>query len=806
MSELPPLAQLDACLQALLTLSPPERALRLAHMADHDPAMAHQLQRLLQLMSDSDTQPLRELGIAAVAGFEQAAGAQETATPRIPGYRIEGEIGHGGMGTVFEAARELGGDIWQPVAVKVLRRALHSPEELQRFVAEQRILARLQHPNIAGLLDAGVAGGRPWMALERVAGVAIDRTLRAPAPPSAVLRAMLQVAEALQQAHALLVVHRDIKPGNVLMDAAGRVKLIDFGIAKQLDAALDDSLTGSGGAPLTLRYASPEQLLQRPVGVASDIYQVGLLMYQLLTGSWPWDESIQQLPTLRTHSDDEPPAPSRKFTPGPQRRALVGDIDAIVQRCLQFDPAGRYATAAELKEDIEAHLAHRPVRARRHTRWYLARSFLLRHRLAATVATSVVLLAALSLGAALQNAQRSREHAESLASERNAATAAQTRAETLYDFLLDVIGSGDPENTEQHGRSIDDVLSDAVDRVAEDSTLPPAVAAQLASDLGTVLFHRGSLEAAERSLRTALQRFDAAPTTAATDAIGVSQHLALVLHQLQRSDEAHATALAMVEDVRRLHGPRSALLGYTLKTLAVIESGIGDQVSAEARLREALLIEDALTEADRAAARDLLGAGDAQFDNRTDILKQLGLILLRQQRAEEAEPLLAEGLRMLRELHGSEHPYTLEAMLNHAAALRVLGRLEEARVQLEAVLAGQRRLHDTPNRMIAMTLGTLANVAGSMHKLEQAVSLWEAAEKEAVAAMGETHPWIGSARLAKARALQAAGRSADAVLVLRQLALLEGRSDDLPARAATLLTEIESAANEPAAASTTIRD
>jgi len=787
MSELPPLAQLDAGLEALLTLPRSARAARLAQIAVDDPLMAQQLTRLLQLMTDADTQPMRALGNAALSSFNQAA------TPRIPGYRIDGELGSGGMGTVFEAARHLGGDIWQPVAVKVLRRALHNDEELLRFLTEQRILARLQHPHIAGLLDAGVADGRPWMALERVDGEAIDRRLLAPASPPAVLRAILQVAEALQQAHALLVVHRDIKPGNVLMDAAGRITLIDFGIAKQLDVAVNDSLTGSGGAPLTLRYASPEQLLQRPVGVASDIYQVGLLMYQLLTGSWPWAESLQQLPTLRTHVDSEPPPPSRQFPTGPQRRALVGDIDAIVLRCLQFDPARRYATAAELKDDIESHLAHRPVRARRHTRGYLARSFLLRHRLAATVASALLLLVVIFFGAAMQSAQRSRAHAEALAVERNAATTAQARAETLYGFLLDVIGSGDPENAEQHGRSIDAVLSDAVTQLAADTTLPPAVAAQLASDLGNVLFHRGSLESAERALRTALLRFAEAPDSAASDALGVRQHLALVLHQLQRSEEAHTTALAVVEDTRRLLGPRSAVLGFTLKTLAVIESGIGDQASAEARLREALSIEEALTDADRAAAAALLKRSDPAFDNRTDIRKQLGLILLRQQRAEEAEPLLAEGMQMLRELHGDAHPYTLEAKLNHAAALRALGRLDEAREQLEKVLAGQRNLHSAPNRMIAMTLGTLANVAGAMQQHAQAVALWDEAEQEARAAMGESHPWIGSARLAKARALRAAGRIDEAVHVLRQLAALEGRTDDLPARAATLLGEIEAA-------------
>ncbi len=785
MTQAPPLAQIDAHFEALLALPEAEREPHLAGISERDPALAHSLRRLLQLMANSDTRPLRALGAAALEHDD------ETATPSIPGYRIERELGRGGMGAVFEAARDLGGGIWQPVAVKVLRRALLSDEELQRFMTEQHILARLQHPNIAGLLDVGVAGGRPWMALERVEGEPINQRLRAPATPAAVLRAVLQVTEALQQAHALLVVHRDIKPDNVLMDADGRVKLIDFGIAKQLDLELDQGLTRTGTAPLTLRYASPEQLLQRPVGVASDLYQLGLLMYQLLTDAWPWQEGVQQLPTVRTRPDSEALPPSRQFPPGPQRRALAGDIDAIVLRCLQFDPHRRYGSAAELREDIERHLSHRPVRARRHTRWYLARSVLLRHRLAATVATSILLLGALALAAALQSATRSREHAESLAAERNAAVAAQDRAETIYDFMLDVIGSGDPENTEQRGRSIDEILADAVDQIAANDTLSPEVRARLATDLGTALFRRGQLEDSERALRAAMSHYEAVGELGSKEAMGAAQHLALVLHQLRRLDEAHAVALAVVESTRRQHGDRTLVVTYLLKTLAVIESAMGDHASAEARLREALAIEESLTDADRLAEQDLIERAEPGFDNRIDILKDLGMLMMRQQRADEAEPLLAEGERMLRQLYGDEHPRSLEAMLNHAAALRAVGRLDEAQSKLEIILAGQRKLYAGPHRMVAITLGTLANVATSMQRFEQAAALWSEAEGEAVAALGENHPWIASVRLARARALHGAGNEVEASRLLRALAALEGRDDDLPSRAAALLKEID---------------
>jgi serine/threonine-protein kinase len=320
-----PLAEIDALFEQLLALPEAQREACLVQIAAANANLARSLRRLLELAQASDTRGLRAIGEAALGDCDDAA------APQIPGYRIERELGRGGMGTVYEAHRDLGG-IEQPVAVKVLRRALLGEDELRRFLTEQRILARLSHPNITGLLDAGSIDGRPWMALERIEGQPIDRALSPPAPITAVLDAVVQIADALQLAHAHLVVHRDIKPDNVLVDAEGRIKLIDFGIAKLLVEELGEHATQTGAAPLTLRYASPEQLLGRPVGVPSDIYQLGLLMYWQLTGAWPWDESAQQLPTQRTQPEIEPVAPSERVDEAARKRALRGDLDCIVLR------------------------------------------------------------------------------------------------------------------------------------------------------------------------------------------------------------------------------------------------------------------------------------------------------------------------------------------------------------------------------------------------------------------------------------------------------------------------------------------
>ena len=309
----PDFAGLDAELEALLELAEATRQARIDAIERADPGRARLLRRLLELAGSAETAGLRRAGTTAEA---------DDAPPHIPGYRIERELGRGGMGAVFEAVREVEGSE-QRVAIKLLRGGGLDPAESERLVTEQRILARLQHPNIAVLLDAGRIDGRPYLVLERIEGVPIDRQLQPPAAPESVLAAIGQVAEALELAHAHFVVHRDIKPENVLVDSEGRIKLIDFGIAKLLEHADfgETPATRTGAAPMTLRYASPEQLMAQPVGVPSDLYQLGLLMFRLLTGAWPFDESPQQLPTLRTRADVEPLPPSRAVSDPRLRRS-----------------------------------------------------------------------------------------------------------------------------------------------------------------------------------------------------------------------------------------------------------------------------------------------------------------------------------------------------------------------------------------------------------------------------------------------------------------------------------------------------
>ncbi|TAJ10988.1 MAG: serine/threonine protein kinase, partial [Planctomycetota bacterium] len=324
-------------------------------------------------------------------GFEHttalAAAPADPSGALIGPWRLERVLGEGGMGVVHLAARA-DGQFDKQVALKLLRPGLAAPDWLARFDSERRVLARLEHPGIARLLDAGTdARGVPYLAMEYVEGERIDRWCDARRlPVRERVRLFARVARAVAHAHRALVVHRDLKPANVLVDSDGAPRLLDFGIAKALEsgdgtAALE--LTRTGERPLTPAYASPEQLDEAPVGLASDVWSLGIVLHELLTGLHPHRKETRTRAELelamRAEIADAPSrcvqraldgqaspderAAARGTTPAGLARALRGDLDRIVGTALRKEPERRYATAAEFADDLERWLAHLPVRA-----------------------------------------------------------------------------------------------------------------------------------------------------------------------------------------------------------------------------------------------------------------------------------------------------------------------------------------------------------------------------------------------------------------------------------------------------------
>jgi eukaryotic-like serine/threonine-protein kinase len=401
----PPWAAVRALFDRVVELPAADRAARLA-----DPALDAGLVaevRSLREHHERDTRGALSDG-AAPAAAAPAPNHADRRGERLGAWLLVEPLGSGGMGQVWLAERADGAFHGQ-AAIKLLKPGMDSAAVLARFAQEQQALARLAHPHIARLLDAGrSAAGQPFFVMERVQGQPIDRACEGQ-PLAARVALFLQLADAVAHAHRHLLVHRDLKPSNVLVDGERQVKLLDFGIAKALDpleGGSDPGATLAGERPFTPHYASPEQVRGEPVSTATDIYSLGVLLYVLLTGQRPYGRNAST-PAAAAQSvlDEQPTRPSSLRRPEPgwerTRRQLEGDLDNILLKALDKNAAERYASVDALAADVRAWLEGRPVSARAATPWYITAKFLRRHRAAALAAALGVIGLATGLAATL---------------------------------------------------------------------------------------------------------------------------------------------------------------------------------------------------------------------------------------------------------------------------------------------------------------------------------------------------------------------------------------------------------------------
>jgi eukaryotic-like serine/threonine-protein kinase len=406
-------------LAQVLEHSPEERLAMAEQLSAGDPAMRDELCSLLAAAGDDHT--LRGVSADLVLQALQARLSAPITEPgrRVGPWRIVSLIARGGMGEVYRAERA-DGQFEQQVALKLLRSGFDQDWLISRFAAERRILASLDHPNLARVLDGGTTGdGMPYFVMELVDGQPIDRYAQG-LPVQARLALFRTLCQVVGYAHSKGVVHRDLKTDNVLVTGDGVVKLVDFGIAKQI--AADAQATATAQRMMTLAYSSPEQVRGGEVTPASDVYSLGVVLYRLLTQTSPYGSATTNsgYELTRAICDTEPPPPSRASTTAPaltraQRRRLRGDLDAVVMMALRKDPSRRYANAADLGDDIFRHMENLPVRARRGAWSYRANRFVLRHRVVFGAAMLANLALVAGLGAAViqsVEASKQRERAE----------------------------------------------------------------------------------------------------------------------------------------------------------------------------------------------------------------------------------------------------------------------------------------------------------------------------------------------------------------------------------------------------------
>lgn len=640
----PDWARVRTLFDAVEPLDAPARERHLASCGEPAEVLA-EVRSLLQAGAGSDTGFLERP--AAVPEPAEPAAAAEPGL-RLGPWRLVALLGRGGMGEVWEAVRD-DGQYQGRVAVKLLKAGMDSAAVLARFAQERQALARLSHPHIARLVDAGATPrGAPYVVMELVDGQPIDRACQG-LPIADRLRLFLQLADAVAHAHRNLLVHRDLKPSNVLVDRDGRVRLLDFGVAKALDPleAADAHATVGGERPFTPLYASPEQVRGEPVGTATDIYSLGVLLYVLLTGQRPYGREVTTpAAAARSVLEEAPTRPSSLRGPEPgwerTRRQLQGDLDQVLLKALAKDAGERYAHVDALAADVRAWLEGRPVSARAPTPWYVTARFLARHRAAALAAGLGVLglatgLAAtllqgrvtLALGAAglsaglmlalvqARQAQQARGEAERSRDEAREQLQAVQRitAELVFRF-------GDTVSYMPGGAQAQDALLAQVQAVLEPLAGRHARHDELQALLASVLSRRGQLRCDDTLGGSAESRREGEALLARSVALG--ERVWPSQHRDWRFADSHTRARW---------------------TQANLWQQVGREDEAERLSREVIA---GLREALPHAQGDLMGRSTlaVQLANNT-----LGLAMtLRYTRPQEALPLMAEAEPTLRAL------------------------------------------------------------------------------------------------------------------------------------------------------------
>jgi serine/threonine-protein kinase len=737
-------ARLQALFEAALAVPAAERAAFLA-AAERDASLVAETLALLAAHARDDVTFRSPVSASVLA--DAATGADRWVGRRVGAYEVTARIGLGGMGAVY-AARRADDEYRKTVAIKFLHRHAESEAALRRFRAERQILASLDHPHIATLLDGGVtAEGQPYLVMEHIEG----RPLAAwcderRATVRERLALFLQVCEAVQHAHQQLVVHRDLKPGNILVTADGRVKLLDFGIARLLPADDGDAAeapTVGAGRSFTPDYAAPEQVRGLPVGTTADVYALGVVLFELLAGRRPFALEGKSLGEIeRIVAEEAPPRPSAlvdgaraaalgEASAARARGLVAGDLDAIVGVALRKEPARRYGSADLLARDVRAHLAGRPVSARPDGVGY--RLGKLVRRRALETAAAVVAVASLVGGLVAARAQAQRAEAQ-----RRRAESQSARAEQVTAFLTSMLGSADPAAL---GREV--TVREALDTAAvRADTLrgDPELEAEVRDAIGSTYMALGAYVPAERQFGLALAAHARrAPGGDFTTAMALSRQ-AWALEFEGRYAEADSVLGLAARLHERFPYTDSLQAADFLDNRARVLSMLGRLAEADTLLERSLAINLRY-----AAGRDSLLA--YAYTNLGKSKADLGALA-------RADSLYALALAATRRAFGERHPLVGSVLSPYASLLESLGEPARAESMYVAAIALRRELLGPENPEYAWTLANYADFLENAGRHADAAR----AAREVVALRGtvpETHPAIGTGMQVLGRALGA---------------------------------------------------
>ncbi len=782
--------ELDAILDQALDLEPSKRAEFLRDRCS-DPEQRTRLERLIQA---AETEGIDDLVQAGALHKELGPAPSPDA---IEGYRFIRHIGAGGMGEVWEA--EQLEPVRRRLAVKLVRPGLSSPEILSRFMSERQTLARMSHPGIAQVFDAGVtASDRPFFAMEFVDGRPItDYAEDAGLSLSQRLRLFTEVCDAVHHAHQKGVIHRDIKPANVLVsvvDGRPLPKVIDFGIARAVEGSLSRGtlVTEVGQIVGTPEYMSPEQAAEDPgdVDTRADVYALGVLLFELSTGALPFERRGSGPASLaglfKDVREEEPPRPS-SCASGGKSRLLRGDLDWITLRALHKDRSRRYGSAAEFAEDIRRHLRDEPVLAGPPTAAYRIKKFARRNAglLTAVVAVLIALVAGLiGTGSGLVRARHEAKRARTEASISAAAN------QFINQDLLAAVAP-DAQGRDVTMSQVLDAAADRLDGRFEDQ---PEVEATLRGTIGDTYTRLGRFDDAAPQLERSLGAFEAALGPDDPRTLDALHTLAELRYYQGRVDEAGTLLLRLVEARQRTSGPDDAKTLSAMSDLGAVAHDRGRFDEAERYYREALERSRAALGEDSTQTQTMLhnlGAllrDRGRFDEAEVFLRQsweasraklgdehpetlstlsmLGSTLREAQRQEEAAPIYTRVFELRRRVLGDEHPQTLLSANNLAMLNKDLGQFDAAerfqRLALEGQIAALGEDHDST----ILSYGNLGAILTASGRADEAEPLLAKTVTRARRVVGATHPLTGNTLRKHGDALVALDRHADAERVL----------------------------------------
>ena len=751
---------------------------------------------------------------AAAAMVAETQAAVRTEGRRIGPYRIVRQLGQGGTARVYLAERD-DGQFSQCVALKLLRPGHDSEIDQGRFRAERQILASLSHPNVARLLDGGMSDdGLPYLVLELVAGEPIDRYCETRAlPVRKRLEMFMTVCEATQYAHRNLVVHRDLKPSNILVTSDGEVKLLDFGLAKLLERRPDDS-----ASPLTSQhwmtpeYAAPEQVRSEATTTQTDVYQLGVVLYELLTGALPFGRREHSSYDLaQAILEREPPHPS---SVGAQGRSLRGDLDAIVLTALRKEPERRYASAESLREDIQRHLTGMPVLARHGSAMYRAGRIVRRHR---WVVAAAAMLLVLLTGYAVTLTVHARRMRASLARVEQE----KTKAEGSTQFLVGLFSENVPGFGPRDTLTAQQLLARG-EYQADALRDQPLAHAQLLTVLGTIHYNMSVFDRAQTMLERALtlrraalgeDHIDVAESMYQLAALARSRgdndrardllsralviqrrvlgedHRAVVETRDRLSllgetpDERIAARRGALATSRRIHGPEHPVVAEDMMRLGNALRAMGLLEDAEVLFRESLAMRRRVAGADqRSIARHM---------------QQLAIVLRHKGELAEAEQLHRSQLATIESVVGPDHPEVTGALRTLGDVLILRGEYDEAERLARRDVAIHERAFGEQHVRRAESFAVLSSVLQTRGKFQEAETLRRRELAILRSAYGAEHPSVPGSLSNLAQLLMDQRKYAEAErLLLEARSIRERQSGTESPRAATLLPPLARLARE----------